>query len=116
MQVYLATIPFRSPSSGGANLATAIGWALVLLCALGLTLYVLHRRGWLVRWQARSAHGGPVPARRRPVRIIRHATHRLGRGAVLHLMEVDGERLVVAESRSGVSIQPLRVPTAEYAP
>lgn len=115
MRAYLAAIPFRPPGSSGVSLVTAIGWAVVLLCALAAALYLLHRRGWLARWQAGGTGGTTASAVRQPVRIIRQATHRLGRGAFVHLIEVDGERLVVAESRSGVSIQPLRIHASEDA-
>ncbi|WP_434990844.1 hypothetical protein [Xanthomonas melonis] len=101
-----SAIPYRSDTVlSAASLSPVLIWTTVLLAVLIAVLVWLKKKGVIARWQG-GAQGAVVAGA-----IAKRSEYRISRHTVVHLLEIEGERIVVAESRGQISLQRLG-PTA----
>lgn len=96
------SIPFResAPLSGG-DVAAAFAWTVGLLVVALVFAIVAKRRGWLARWGVATA---ATPAAGLRVEQVL----RLSARTTLYRVGDGHERYLVAETREGVQLLPLR--------
>lgn len=95
-----APIPFRDESAGmGAHAMSVLGITSILLAVLWVVALQAKRRGWLARWLPAGAEAGAHP------RVLLMGRLRLSPKTVLYeVMTSERERVLVAESASGVQL------------
>ncbi|QJD69759.1 hypothetical protein HG421_20105 [Xanthomonas campestris pv. badrii] len=97
-----SSIPYRSDAVLSATtLNPVLAWTCVVLVAFVVILLLLKKKGLIARWQG----GVPLPIATGV--IIKRAEYRLSRSTVVYLLEVEGENVVIAESKGQLSVQRL---------
>ncbi|MCC8443926.1 hypothetical protein LN458_19145 [Xanthomonas arboricola] len=97
-----SAIPYRSDTVlSAATLSATLIWTAVLLAVFVAVLLWLKKKGLIARWLGAAQLSVTAGA------IVKRAEYRLSRSTVVHLLEIDGEKVVVAESKGQVSIQRL---------
>lgn len=91
-------LQFRTaPAVSASDAGTLIGLSMAVILVFVLVTVALKRVGLLQRWLA--------PALDARLRVV--AAQRIGMGTTLHLVEVDGEQLLVVESARQVAVERL---------
>ncbi|MBB3804625.1 hypothetical protein FHT03_000373 [Xanthomonas arboricola] len=97
-----SAIPYRSDTVlSVATLSPALIWTSVVLAFFISVLLFLKKKGLIARWQA----GVSVPMTTGA--IIKRAEYRVSRSTIVHLLEIDGENVIIAESKGQASVQRL---------
>ncbi|WP_115552606.1 hypothetical protein [Xanthomonas arboricola] len=99
-------IPYRGDTVlSAATLSPALIWTTVLLTVFVAALLLLKKKGMLARWQGGARISTTVGS------IVKRAEYRVSRSTVVYLLEIEGESVLVTESRHQVGIQRLGAAT-----
>jgi hypothetical protein len=103
-------IPFRETAEvSGGDVASALGWTLLLLALVAAFALLARRQGWLRRWGA--VLPAPAVERMRVEQVLRVSA----RTTLFRI--ADGPRqYLLAESRDGVQLLPLPATPAGESP
>ncbi|WOB51105.1 hypothetical protein NYR97_06945 [Xanthomonas hydrangeae] len=97
-----SAIPYRSDTVlSAATLSPALIWTTLLLALFVTVLLWLKKKGVIARWQGGAQLSVAADA------IVKRAEYRVSSSTVVHLLEIEGEKLVIAESKGQISIQRL---------